>query len=296
MKIYFLSSRPCVLRLGGAYFGRVDTFERFAQITLSDNLFVEFIPENALPITFFITEEILHASPCGCETYILRDALVLYARDFSPVDHSLRPIAQISEPNCLATLFVQGEVQLSIQTPENFFIATLPPSFCQAELSFERDLVFVKGSEMLAIFNKAGERLFLEKVVSYSVDNDILSVRIPLIESLGRVADCTYTLSSTECTRTSFRLLQARTERREELFAFAFFESVLIGAAFEEFLDDELQPKAAEIREFLGDFVFVMPTEEENCCALLYQKAERLFEAKYFTLSIKNGKIVDITT
>lgn len=296
MKIYFLSSRPCALRLGGVYFGSVDTFERFAQITLSDHVFVEFIPENALPVTFFLTEEILHASPYGCETYLLRDAIAIYARDFPPVDHTLRPIAQLREQNLLFTLFSQGEVHLSIQTEENFFIATLPPAFCRAELSFVSGLLFVKSPEMLAVFNPSGERLFLEKVLSYSVENDVLSARIPLAENLGRVADCTYSLSQTACTRVSFTLLQSQTERREELFAFAFFESVFIGADFEEFLSDALRAKAADIRAFLGEFTCVIPTETENCCALFYPKAENLFEARYFTLSVENGEIIDITT
>lgn len=296
MKIYFLSDRACALRLGGLYFGIVDNFERFAQINLSDRVFVEFIPESALPITFFLTDEILREPPRGCDVYILRDALVLYARDFTPTDLSVRAIAQISEQSCVATLFIQGNVQLSIQTPENFFIATLPPSFCQAELFFHADFLFVKASEMLAIFNKAGERLFMEKVLSYSIDGDILSARLPLLESLGRVADCEYQLSVSECRRTRCVLSQARAERLEELFAFSFFESALIGADLSIFLSDEMQTKADDIRAFLGDFVAVLPTEEENCCALLYKKKENLFESKYFTLSVENGKIIDITT
>ena len=38
MKIYFLSSQPCALIIGGAYFGRTGDFERFAEISLQDNL------------------------------------------------------------------------------------------------------------------------------------------------------------------------------------------------------------------------------------------------------------------
>lgn len=295
MKIYFLSDRPCALRLGGIHFGYVDNFERFAQIQLSDRIFAEFIPENALPISFFITDEILHSPPRGCDVYILRDALVLYARDFPPADFSLRPITQIVEQNCTATLFMQGQIQLSIQTLENFFISYLPLSFCQAELFFYANLLFVKAEKMLAVFNKSGERLFMENILSYSLDGDVLSVKLPLVESLGRVADCKYALSPTECTRTECVLSQSRAERVEELFAFAFFESILIGADITEFLSDEMIPKTDGIYAFLGDFISVLPTETENCCALLYKKKEGLFEAKYFTLAVKNRKVTDIT-
>jgi hypothetical protein len=54
MKVYFLSSQPCILTLNGAYFGTTDTFERFLELSPKDNLFVEFTPENGLPIRFFL--------------------------------------------------------------------------------------------------------------------------------------------------------------------------------------------------------------------------------------------------
>ena len=296
MKIYFLSDKACALRLGGLYFGQVDNFERFAQINLSDRVFVEFIPENALPITFFLTDEILRAPPRGCDVYILRDALILHARAFSPTDFSLRVIEQAQAENCAATLFIQGEVSLSIQTDKNFFIATLPPSFCSATLFFEQDFLFVKTENQLAVFNQSCNLLFMEKVLSYAFQDGVLSVTLPLQESLGRTAECQYALTETECKRIRCELSAPRGEIPAEWFAFAFFESLFIGADSSEFLCDDMQSKFHDIRAFLGDFTAVLPTEEANCCVLFYQKQEDLFEGKYFTLSIKDGKIVDITT
>lgn len=296
MRIYFLSSRPCALKVGGIFFGAVDDFERFADVTLSDNLFIEFIPENGLPLSFFLTENIRFSPPQGCEVYLLRDSIALYARDFPPSDFSLRPIAQVSEGNCLATVFCQGEVHLSIQTDKNFFTSTLPPSFCECTLFFACDLLFIQSPTQLAVYTKTGKRVFLEKVLSHSIENNLLHARLPLSESLGRVADCVYALSAEGCQRTSFTLSQARTEMLDELLPLAFLESVLIGANYEEFLCDELAQEKDKIGAFLGDFVAVCPTEQANCFALLRQKQERLFEASYCTLTVENGKITDITT
>jgi hypothetical protein len=61
MKIYFLSSKPCILTVNGAFFGTVNGFERFAEVSLKDNLFLCFTPENALPVNFFLTENIRFA-------------------------------------------------------------------------------------------------------------------------------------------------------------------------------------------------------------------------------------------
>ena len=296
MRIYFLSSKPCVLKVNGVFFGSVDNFERFADITLSDNLFIEFIPENGLALSFFLTENIRFQPPLGCEVYLLRESIALYARDFPARDLALRTITQIAEGDCLATVFYQGEVHLSIQTEKNFFTSTLPPSFQDCTLFFACDLLFVKSPEQLAVYTKTGRRVFLEKVLSHSIESNRLSVRLPLAESLGRVADCVYELSADGCARTTFTLSQARTETVDELLPLAFLESVLIGANYEEFLCNELIPDKEKIGAFLGDFVAVCPTGEKNCFALIRQKQERLFEASYCTLVVEKGKISDITT
>ena len=296
MRIYFLASKPCALKIGGIFFGAVDNFERFADVTLTDNLFVEFIPENGLPLSFFLTENIRFEPPLGCEVYLLRDAIALYARDFPASDLALRPITQICEENCLVTVFCQGRVQVSIQTDTNFFISTLPPSFEKCSLFFACDLLFIQSPTQLAVFSKTGKCLFLERVLSHSIEDNCLSVRLPLAESLGRVADCRYELSAEGCTRIAFTISQARAEALDELLPLAFLESVLIGANYEEFLHDELIPEKDKIRAFLGDFVAVCPTDAVNCFALIRKKQERLFEASYCTIKVENGKISDITT
>ena len=82
----------------------------------------------------------------------------------------------------------------------------------------------------------------------------------------------------------------------DELLPYAFFESVLIGANYTDFLTDELIDKANSLIDFLGDFVGILPTEQENVCGLIRKKAENLFEATYYTVKIESNKITDITT
>lgn len=303
MRIYFLSSQPCALKLGGVYFGAVDTFERFANVTLSDNILVEFIPENALPIAFFLTESLRETPPEGCEVYILREGIAVYARDFTPNDFTLRPIAQITQDDCRATVFSQGKIHLSVQTATDFFIATLPPSFLKTELFFHKDFLFLKSPQELAIYTKTGKQVFLEKVLSYSVQEDELSVKIPLLESLGRAADCVYSLTEQSCTQTRCTLTQTRknpsaetSDIQEELLPYAFFESILLGADVAELLSEDLKASAKDLPAFFGEFVSVFPTKDWACCALIKKRKENLFEAVYYTITLKNGKISDITT
>ena len=302
MKIYFLSSQPCALTVGEAYFGLTDRFERSAEVSLKDNLLVRFTPENALPLAFFLTENIRFQPPEGCEVYLLKDGIAVYAYDFPPRDCTLRPVAQAKRENTLVTVFLQGKAQVAIQSEESFFTATLPPSFAVCEISFVENYTLLRSPDSLVIIAPNGERVFEEKVLSFFVEGTTLHATLPLSDCLGRVAECSYELTENGCLRTKFLLKQARTttgeqdERkiRDELLPYAFFESVLIGANYAEMLSDELVSKADSLVGFLGEFVAVTTTELPTVCGLVRKKKERLFELSYFTVEIKDGKICDL--
>ena len=301
MKLYFLSSKPCALFISGAYFGVTDLFERTADIDLRDNLYAEFLPENAQPIRFFITERLRTTPPSGCDVYLLEDGIAVYAHDFPSNDLTLCVIWQRQHEDCLATLYTQGRVYLSVQTPKNFFNAYLPPSFAHASPIFHNRLILLSTQNELIVFTQDGKRLLTENVLSFSVDDNVLTARLPLSDRLGRYADCTWELSDTDCVQTSFKICQpTQTDGGEKidggLLAYAFFESVLIGANFENMLSDELLADKDKIRAFLGDFEGVILTSNPLRCGLVRRRGERLFSVDYFQISIKDGEIVEITS
>ena len=302
MKIYFLSARPCALTLNDAYFGLTDRFERFAEISLKDNVFVRFSPENAQPIGFFLNENVRQTPPKGCEVYLLENAIAIFARDFAPSDLTLKILTQKRSQKNVATLFYQGELQLSLQTEHGFFISTLPPTFENSELIFESGLLLLKAPDMLAVYTLFGERVLLENTISCSVEAGKLQATLPLLDSLGRVADCEWEMSEQGLTQTKCTLSQKRTRNGEndpetlkaELLPFAFFESVLLGANYPSFLSDDLASQAEKLKGYLGDFCSVTLTDKPNVCGLVYKKSERLFEIENCAVSIENGKITDI--
>lgn len=296
MKIYFLSSIPCALSLNGLYFGNTDTFERFAEVCLSDKLYAQFSPAGSLPIGFFITEEIMENPPIGCEVYILRDGICINACDFPPADCCLRPVAQAREGNYLATVFWQGKLQLNIESPKGFFNATLPPLFAPCEVVFCENLLLLKGENALTVYDLTGKCLLLERFTECSLSGNTLNATLPLSDRLQRFAKCEWTLENGECKRTTCSLVQAcePDQTNDDLLAYAFFECVLIGGDFASFLADELQPDAEHIRAFLGDFIAVTLTETPNVCGLVRAKKQRLFTVDYFSVEIENGKIADV--
>lgn len=302
MKIYFLSSLPCALTLNGAYFGITDTFERYAEIALTDRVYAQFSPEGSAPIGFFITESLLSTPPFGCEVYLLADGVAVYAKEFPPTDFTLRPVTQARFENGVISVFFQGVLQISIETEKGFFIATLPPSFSYCTLSAHGDLFFVEGENCLAIYTDTGKCVFLEKTVAYSVEGNVLNATLPLFDCLGRSAKCAWELRENGLIRTQFTLVQNKTHeeetdiaRQEELLAYAFFESLLIEAEYTSFLSEALLPKASKLRSFLGDFKGVVPTDEPLVCGLIREKSARLFQVDYFAVTIEDGKISDVS-
>jgi len=302
MKVYFLSSTPCALTLNGAYFGITDGFERFAEVALQDNIYAQFSPQNALPIGCFLNEQLRFAPPNGFDVYLLPDGLALYAREFPPNDFTLKTIAQKRENDTLVTLFQQGKVQLSIESEKGFFLCPLDACFAHAELDFFKALVAVKTQERLALYTRLGECVFCEKVLSYALDGDKLRTVMPLFDGLGRIAECEYLLAENGCERTSFTLKQAYTSTgendgkkiAEELLPYAFFESVLLGVEYVDFLADELREKAHALREFLGAFISVVPTRKPNVCGLVFPKGKGLFEVRNFSVTVEKGKITNV--
>ncbi len=298
MKIYFLSSLPCALTLNGAYFGLTDSFEKFAEVSPKDNLLAEFIPESASPIRFFINENLRFSPPDGCEVYLVKDGVAVFARDFPPKDFSLQPILQKRFPSCLATLFKQGRVQLSIERDGELFIATLPPSLNPAELYEVGEFLLVDGKTEIAVYNARAELILHEQVLSYELENQTLKATLPLSDRLRRTAECEWDCSGETLKQITFSLRQegaVNTDSlRDELLPYAFLESVLIGADFSDFLSDELSRKSESLREFLGEFSSVVLTENPEELGLVRKKAERLFEVSYVKITVENGKITDV--
>ena len=291
-----------MLTLNGAFFGVTDKFERFADICLTDRIFAKFTPEGRLPIGFFVTDDLLSTPPIGCEIYLLRDGIAIYARDFPPADFTLRPIAQQQFDDTLVSVFQQGDIQVSIQSPAGFFTDTLPPVFANCNLSAHAGLYFIEGERHLAVYTRAGKCVLLEESLSFSVTDGELHALLPLSDCLGRVADCAWSLSENGCTRTALTLRQNHTQSGEmevdkiadELLPYAFFQSVLLGVNYADYLSDALADKASQIVDFLGDFRAVCITDNPYTCGLIREKQPRLFEVAYFTVKVENKKIVDI--
>ena len=211
----------------------------------------------------------------------------------------MKIIAQERFVGNLATVFRQGNVQLSLETAKGFSVSPLSDDFDPCSVQFESGLFFLRGQNALAVFTADGKCALNEQVTSFQIESNTLSATLPLSDSRNRRAECSWALTEEGCFRTSFRIVEtgeagAEETVREELLPYAFFESVLIGADFAQMLNDELREKADHIRAFLGDFCSVTLTKDPATCGLVRKKKDRLYELRYFTAVVRDGKIADI--
>ena len=294
MRIYFLSSQPAALYVGGAYFGKTHNFERFAEISLSDNLPVRFEAEGAVPLTFFLHERIPLSPPSGVDVYRLPTGLALFAHGFTPIDQTLTVVAQQRHGELLATVVKQGCITLGIESPNGFFNTTLPPSFAVCQLFFVGGCILVKSSTQVAVFSSFCRQLLLQDYLTADIDDGGISFTIPLSDRYHRTAECRYSITNGAVLQESYVVKQDNAFPEDGLIAYAFFESVRIGADFTHFLADDLPMSPEDVRSFLGAFLHVLPCDDTTDCLLVYKKSERLYDVRKCSVNLKDGKITDI--
>lgn len=297
MKVYFLSSTPAALTVNGAYFGIADCFERFADVHLKDNLFIQFTPQGKLPVAFFLNEDIRFSPPQGCEVYLLKDAMAIYAKSYPAIPTPLTPVWQKSVEGKTATLFRQGGLQLCLQSQTHTAVCEIEDSFSSANGEFWGELFILSTAERLAVYNQNADCLLCERITKFRIEEDTLNATLPLSSPLSLSARCVWKRENQTLNRVQFDLLQARTQEQElspTLIAYAFLQSVLIGADFSFYLCEELQKNADKLRAFLGEFVAVVFTKQPLTFALIKKREEGLFYADYFSVTLNGQKVTDL--
>ena len=294
MKIYFLSSTPCVLTINGVFYGKTDTFARCADIPLTDNAYAQFSPDGGTPLGFFITESLPFKPPRGCKVYRLKEGIGIYAVEFPPNDYAFRLIAQQRQENCLATVFTQGAPQLCIDSPQGLFNAYLPPSFAECTLKFYQNLLLLQSPTDVALYDYEGTPLLCERALAVTVEENSLVLTIPL--PYGITARGVWQCFDGVCERREFTPSSPCFVENpaDEGLAHEFFLRALYGGDFATLLHEDVRKDAEQIRAFLGEYIEVFLTDNPAVCGLLRKVKHNLYAADYYAVSIEKGKITDI--
>ncbi len=280
----------CALTLNGAYLGLVDGFERSVELSLDEGVLVEYAPLSPrLPVRFLLDEHTLFSPPEGVTLYRTDGAIALYAHGFLRSEQSLSVLWQTRLRDTLFTLCLQGKVQLNMQNQEDFHLVPLSDRFAHSSVREWGEYFLLEGENAFLLLTHAGEILLSSEGRVLSAE-ETLKAEIPFHDCAAHVALCEWTGGTlTACSIT------ARNQPTEATYALALFESALIGADCTPYLHESLLEKASSLKEFLGGYTSVVLTDEKNRVGLVYPARERVYEVRYFRVSVTDGKISNIS-
>jgi len=290
MRFYFLSDRPCALKIGGIYVGMTGGAEKFMNIDPSDGILCEFIPASMAysPISFVLSDAFKPDE--RIKQYFLPEAVALYAHDFLFSDTSLKLIRQEKYSDCVATLFAQGKVFASIENAEGIFTYPLPEEFLNGNIyRRENCIIFFCGSH-LAVINALGEKQFLTPVISCSFSAAV-KAEIPLSDSLRHTAEAEWILSD-RAERVKYNISEGGAPN-ERTVLLALCESLLYGFSPALCASENLNKKITALKSFLGDYKEVIYLGE-NAVGLAYKKEENAYTVIPFTADLLEGKVDNV--
>lgn len=304
MTVYFLSCLPAALKLNGLYVGTVDGFERHIDLNPADSVFAEIVPgDNLQQLNFFLNEKFFQSPPPFADVYLTDGGAFIYIREYAVKDVRLNVVYQTRFYGNLITVFTHGGVHLSVEGAE-YSLSTLPQSFSSVRAEQKklagRDVLVLYGKRHILIISENGKTVFMNPAESAEF-GDYLTVTSNFETCTAAKTECIYSYNGEELSLISSRTIETRPPEKS-IIHFAFFESVLTRGEFEKYLDDELKPKAKDLKSYLGEFVSVCIPPEKfyishgqiPAAGLVYPKSKNLYEVKFFAVELKENKICNI--
>ena len=286
MKVYFLSDRPSALTLNGVYLGLIDGFERSVQLDPNDRIFAEISPPSCIPLRFCIDQDFLFAPPPHINLYYSDGDVAVYAYGFAQEDQTLKVLLEERLGAARFTLYRQGEMYLRYENGKTHIIP-LNDAFETCRLAEIRDGYLLTGSGAFLLLGRNGQVL-AQSEGEVLQQSEPLTVEIPFHDAMGHTVVSEW--KNGQLVTTSVRAKRTPTEAT---YALALLESVKIGVDPAPYLHEKIRHKADALKEFLGDYHSVVLSDPQRI-GLVYERRERVFDVRYFTITLEDGKISNI--
>lgn len=314
MRFYFLSGENAALKLNGLFLGFIGSFEKFTDITLSERILVEILPENSAfyPVSFVLDEKFLEKPADFCNVYIYDEGVIIEIINFTPHERELKILKQERIANTLLTLYDDGKPKLTLENDKNFTIETLPFEFEDCEffeyfISGERFIAVClqkDDEKILLVFSDDCKKVFANNVLSFSFD-EALYTKISYKNPARHVAEIKW-IWQNEFTIADYSVKATREflpdEIPNELLSVLFFNEILVRGEPEKYLCENLKSRSNELNNYLNNFIgvcqppenFLLLHPETISVGLVFQKSKNKFEIKFFGIDVQDGKIANI--
>lgn len=277
----------------------VDGFERYCELSARDEPLCELQPPQSgyAPVVFLFNEALLRRPPRGAAVCLLHGGVAVYAHTFYRHAPDFSLIAQKKCPAGEITVFSQGMPQALFRNDADERMILLNENFSECSISGGDNFLLLAGKKELCALDSKGE-FFRGKMIDYSFDEEggTLRVRAPLGDFCGRTARCVWAYD-----RTSQRAVLKSCEVDEGVFPPPRFilcvllQNLLLGIDVENLLSPELYAAQKELKGYFGRYVKVVISPQYPFGAgMVCPKDKDLYELKYFSAEVENGKIVNV--
>lgn len=288
MKVYFLSEKPSALTLNGVYLGMIDGFERSVELDPDDKVHAEIAPAGCVPLRFVIDEDFLFAPPPRVNLYYTESAVAIYAFGFLREDQTLVVKREKQIGGAHFTIYRQGEIYLRYENGGTHLVP-LDDRFEECEIEEIDDGYLLKGAGAFLLLRRNGT-VFVRSEGEVLEAGRSLKAEIPFHDAMGHTA-----VSEWQGGELRSSTIRARRAPTEATYALALFESVNIGIDPTPYLHEKIRDKADSLKEFLGDYRSVVLTDNPEKVGLVYERKERVYDVRYFYITVEDGKISNIT-
>ncbi len=311
MYFYFSSAYSAVIKLNGIYYGVISNTLKSCNFQ-GELPLVEICPltPDQNQINFFPDTKFLSAPPDGVAVTDLRGGyLINFLKNAKVGDFKV--LCQKKTGEFLATAFIENGLKVSIETTKGFFADVLDFSadnakifslslngqnFCLVEFTGEKKVVCAY------CLSKNIHRAFLREVDDYSTDGGFFTT-VKFLDVAKHKRKSEWEFISGEFKEKNFAVEKSPNfdfaRLNDKIVPYAFLEEILCGGNPLDFLADNLSSGADRLKDYLGDFIGIMPPpvfRRQDEVGLIYPNGKNKYLVKYFTFSVENKKVTNFSS
>lgn len=235
-----------------------------------------------------IDQDFLFSPPPRVNLYYTDSAVAVYAFGFLREDQTLSVKQEQQLGGAHFTVYRQGELFLRYENGRTH-VVPLDDRFEKCEIKEINDGYLLTGAGAFLLLKRDGT-VFVRSEGEVIEAGRSLKAEIPFHDAMGHTAVSEWQngelLSST---------IRSRRAPNEATYALALFESLNIGLDPAPYLHEKIRDKADSLKEFLGDYRSVVLTDNPEKIGLVYERKERVFDVRYFYITVEDDKISNIT-
>ena len=311
MYYYFYADFPSVIKINGIYYGSCHGLVKKLGYEGDAPPFIELysLTPDEKSAFLLLNKNFFDNPP---ENVAITDLSGGYLIRFKPcfIKAGFEILAQKKHPYAVVTVFNDNGLNISIETPNDFYTERVKFDAKSAEIK-EFNLngtpllaveIFKQDKTLLCIFdvNDKVKKIFSRTVNEYSF-SDTFSTTETFLDIQKHSLSIVWEYDN-NCLKEKSRSITCAkefdlTNLNEHVIPYAFLESLLVGDNVECFLGDEIKQNLAVLPEYLGNFIGVFPPPdfiEQQLVGLVYKQKENVYSVKYFNFTVKDKKIINV--